>query len=645
MFSKNTRKIKITEQEIEPQEVFLDQLAQKKEQEVGMSERKFEVPLSQRKLKFFYFGFLLLVIFLFVQTLKFQIINGEEFRNLAEKNCQNVQFGSSIRGVIYDSAMNQLVFNKTSYDLIANVKNLPSSESEKIKVISGIANLISEDQDSLNKQISESDFDIVLIKENLAHESLILLKTKINDFPGFEIKENTVRDYKEAENFSQILGFTGKITKEELKSSEKYSITDYIGKQGLEDFYENVLRGEPSRVLIEKDVLGEKIFEKTISESKPGKSLVLWLDSDLQKKLQGSLKNELEKVGSKRGAAVVVDPNTGGVLAMVSLPSFDNNLFSQGIEPEELKKINENPNQPLFNRAVSGGYQVGSTIKPLIASAVLQENMISPKKQILCEGSISIPNPYNPDKPSIFLDWTTHGWTDLRKAIAESCDVYFYTVGGGYGDVKGLGVDRIDKYLKLFGWGTDTEVDITSENPGRIPDPEWKENYFKDPQSKIWRIGDTYHLSIGQGDILVSPLQEAIAYGAIANGGKLYQPQIVKEIIEGSADSVKSTQKIEPQIIREGFIDPANLQIVREGMRDAVIYGSSITLNDLPIKVGAKTGTAQVSKKDFYNNWVTVIAPIDNPQIVVTIVLEDVKGLQSAALPVAKEVLNWYFSK
>jgi penicillin-binding protein 2 len=630
--------------EIEPHEIFLDELAQKKEKEYGISEKKFEVPLPQIKLKIFYIGFVLLVIFLFSKALNLGIVKGDYYSDLAQENSHNVSFSNPVRGVIYDSKMNQLVFNKTSYDLILDRKNFPQDEKRWV-IISGISEILKEKPQDLAKRIDESEFDIVLIKENLDQESLVLLKTKIRDLIGFEIKENTVREYKDAFSFAHLMGFTGRINSEELKTFKDYSVSDYIGKQSLEKFYEETLRGDPGRVLVERDAIGNKISEKVIAEPKTGGSLVLWLDSDLQKKVEEALQASLDRVGSKKGVAVAMDPNNGGILALVSLPSFDNNLFSQGISAQDLKKLNDNLNHPLFNRAISGGYPVGSTIKPLMASAALQEKVISPNKSILCQGGISIPNPYDPEHPSTFLDWATHGWTDIRKAIAESCNVFFYTVGGGYGDVKGLGVERIKKYLQLFGWGKETGVDLSGEVSGLIPDPAWKENYFQDPQKKIWRIGDTYHMSIGQGDLSVTPLQVAMAFSSIANGGKLYQPLIVKEIVEGSSGSFKTIKKTESKIIRENFIDPENLKVVREGMRQGVMSGSSVLLNDLPVKVASKTGTAQTSRNEVYQNWVNVFAPYDNPQIVLIVLIEDVQGMQFAALPVAKDVLNWYFTR
>ena len=353
------------------------------------------------------------------------------------------------------------------------------------------------------------------------------------------------------------------------------------------------------------------------------------------------LVEEMRKIGAKKGVAVAMDPKTGGILAMVSIPSFDNNSFSKGITQREWENLINNPNKPLLNRVIGGRYPTGSTIKPLIAAAALQEGLITENKTINCEGKIVIDNPWFPDKPFIFRDWTIHGITNVRKAIAESCNVFFYIIGGGYKNFKGLGAEKIKHYLNLFGWGQILGIDIGGEIKGFIPDKEWKKERFNSPNN-IWMPGDTYNLSIGQGYILIPPLEVVASFAAIANGGKLLKPMLVQKIIDENQNVI---QEFHPEVIREGFIDEKNLEIVREGMREAVIYGSATILNDLPVKAAAKTGTAQTSKEGYYHNWLTVFAPYDDPQIVLTLMVEEVPGLHVVVAPVAKEVLNWYFTK
>lgn len=640
------RKINLRfKEDIEPHEILLDKLAKKKEEELGISEKKFEVPLSQKFLQGFLVISLILIFILFAKTFQLQVTEHKNLSALAAGNKFKIYQIRAERGVIYDRFGNQLVFNIPSFNLVLDKRNLPQAEDEKIKVLEEVSAILKKNLEEIKNEIEKSELSEVLISENLDHQTLIILETKLDELPGFQIERNWIRDYKEGETFSHLIGYTNKIRTEELKTDpEFYSITDYIGRDGIEKSYENVLRKNPGKLRVEHDALGNIISKEIISLPESGKSLVLWLDSQLQKKIKTELEKQLQVVGSKKGTAVAMDPKTGGVLSLVSLPSFDNNLFQKGADPQALKNLLEDKLglEPLFNRVVSGRYLTGSTIKPLIASAALEEKIISPEKQIYAGGFIEVPHQYNPEIIYKFKDWAIHGWTDLRKAIAQSVNIYFYTIGGGYGDQKGLGPTKIKKYLELFGWGEKTQIDLPAEATGFIPDKEWKKEKF----GEGWWDGDTYNLSIGQGFLQITPLEVVNSFAAITNGGKLFQPQVVKRIINSEKEVVKD---FEPKIIRQDFIDPENLQIVREGMRQAVTginspRASAVLLNSLPVSVAAKTGTAELGK-DYYHNWITVFAPYEDPQIVLTIVIENVKGVQAAALPVAKAVLEWYFSK
>jgi len=639
------RKVRVRfKEDIEPQETFLDSLAQKKEEELEISQRKFETPLSKNILQGFLIFIFVLISFLFVRTLQFQVIEGKDLSLLAEGNKFKIYQVRAERGVIYDTEGNQLVWNKPSFDLVLDKKSLPEQIDEKEKVLKEVSVLINKDFSDVKKEIEENDYSEILVSENLDYMTLISLEARIGELTGFQIRNNTVRDYKDGENFAHIIGFTGKINAEELKANpDFYSIFDWVGRSGVEKSYEEVLRKNPGKLRAEKDALGNLISQEIISLPESGKSLVLWLDSELQTKIKEELEKQAKIVGTEKAVALAMDPKTGGILAMVSLPSFDNNLFQKGADQKALNSLLNDPKKSLLNRVIAGLYPIGSTIKPLEASAALQEKIISPDKKINDDqGFIVIPNPWDPSSPTIKRDWTIHGWTDMRKAIAESCNVYFYTVGGGYEDQDGLGPTRIKKYLQLFGWGQKSGIDLAGEVSGFVPDKEWKKETLEEP----WVDGDTYNLAIGQGFIKITPLEVVTAFSAIANNGKLLQPQVVQKIIDSEKNVV---QELKPQIIRENFIDPANLQIVREGMRQAVTgvnspQASSIVLNSLPVSAAAKTGTAELGG-DRYHNWVTVFAPYDDPQIVLTIMLENVKGVQAAALPVARAVLEWYFSK
>jgi len=625
--------------DIEPHEVLLDSLAKKREAELGLSEKKLEVPLLKKILQGLLIFSFILILILFGKTIQLQVVEGKNLSALSEKNKFIIHQIQAERGVIYDKNLNQLVFNWPSFDLVCqNTDWENKKEEEKDKILKEISEITKKNFEELKQKIEEGED---LIVENLDHQTLIILETKIGELPGFRIEQNPIRYYPDGRTISHLIGYTGKIKSEELKAApEFYTISDYIGRDGLEKSYEEILRKNPGKLKIERDAQGHIISKETIQLPESGKSLVLWLDSELQKKIQEELEKEIKIVGAKGGVAVALDPKTGGVLALVSYPSIDNNLFSKRISQEEWKEIEEDPLKPLFNRAIAGTYLTGSTIKPLIASAALEEKIISPEKKINAQGKILVQDQWNPEKIWEYKDWAVHGWTDIRKAIAQSVNVYFYTIGGGYGDQKGLGPTKIKEYLEKFGWNQKTGIDLPGEAEGFIPDKEWKKKTF--PNDPGWWDGDTYNLSIGQGFLQITPLEVAASFVSIANGGKLLQPQVVKEIIDSKKNPI---EEIKPKVIRENFIKPENLQIVREGMRQAVTSGSAIGwLDQLPVKAAAKTGTAELGK-EFYNNWVTVFAPYEDPQIVLTIIIENVKGVQTAALPVAKAVLEWYFAR
>jgi len=591
-FHSNLKKRKVKRsfrEDIEPHEVFLDRMAQKKEREIGISEGKIEVPLSKRMLQVFFGLVVLLFLAFFFKTFQLQVLEKDKYSALAESNKFIFYSIKANRGVVYDAGGEQLIFNKPGFDLVFDKEKISQEQKAKaFEEVAGIADLTIE---QIEEKVSKGE-DKVLILENIDHQTLILLETKIEELPGFEIEKRAIREYKDGKTFSHIIGYTGKITSEELEeNSQDYSSLDFTGRSGVEKSYEKELKKKSGKIRVERDVLGNVISKEIISLPESGNSLKLWIKADLQRKIEDLLKKKLEEVGSQKAVAVALNPNNGGVLSLVSIPSFDNNLFSHSKEKsEEISELLSDTQQPLFNRVISGQYATGSTIKPLIATAALEENIISPQKTINCEGKITIPHRYDPEITYEYEDWTTHGITNLRKAIAESCNVYFYTIGGGYKDQEGLGPSKIREYLKLFNWGEKTGIDIPGENKGFIPSPNWK----KEVKGEAWWDGDTYNLSIGQGDIAITPLQVATSFVAIANGGTLYQPQLVKAIIDSTTNEER---EISAKVIAEGFVDSENLQIVREGMRKAVTgsgapRASAVSLNSLPVAVAAKTGTA-----------------------------------------------------
>jgi penicillin-binding protein 2 len=629
--------------DIEPHEVFLDKLAQKKEEELGISEKKFEVPL-QEKISYVLFGiFLLFALVLFSRTFYFQIFEGKKLSIAAENNKGSASLIVPERGIIYDKNLKKLVSNSPAFDLICERSHFSILSEETTSEIKNIAETIGLDMNELTAKIQASEKSEVLIAEDLSHENILILEARINEFEGCRIQQNTARNYLLSEIFSQVLGYTGRINKDEYSSSAGYSINDRIGKTGLEKYYEEYLRGKAGKLKLIKSATGEKEEKQILSEPELGNNLILNIDADLQEVIYNALGKSIKNIGAKKGAAVAIDPRTGAVLALVSYPSYDNNLFSGGISQEDYDNLQNDPSEPFFNRAIQAQYPTGSTIKPFEASGVLQEKIISPTKQINDIGYIEVHSKYDPSVVYRYGGVTPHGWVDMREAIAVSSNIYFYTVGGGYEDQQGLGPARIKKYLELFGWGTVTGIDLPGEFGGLVPDPAWK----KENIGESWWDGDTYNFSIGQSYLKVTPLQVAVAYSAIANGGTLYKPQIVNSIVDSLEKSNKPLKSFTPEIIRQNFIDQENLQIVREGMHDCVnkSYGSCLMLNNLPIDLAAKTGTAEIGRDGYYNTWVSAFAPYENPEIVFVTTIEAVEGLRAATLPVAHDVLEWYFSR
>jgi len=487
-------------EELEPQEILLDRLAKEQESE-GDEEKKLEVPVSRWSIRALYALFVL-VAFLFIgKTFEFQVIKSDEMRVKAKENTIRSIPVVPERGVFYDSSGDQLVFNRSSFDVVCDKRDLPQGRYQIERMLAQLSLLFSIPFETVKKNFDEIASPQLLLVENMSHEQLVIAETRIRDFPGCEIRENTIREYVDGELLAHVLGYTAKISGQELQEYTGYSIADQIGKTGLEKSYETFLRGVAGQILFERDAFGGIVKEKGELASKPGSNLVLWLDMSLQESIAQKLQTALDRVGAEKGAAVAIDPRTGGVLALVSYPAFDSNLFSHGITQVQYEKIINNEAKPLFNRATAGLYPTGSTIKPLIASAVLEEKIISPNKSLLTKGYIEIPNQYDPEIVYIFHDWKNHGWVDMRDAIAVSSNVYFYIVGGGFENQNGLGPTRIKKYLSLFGWGQETGIDIPGESAGFIPDPSWK----KEAKNEGWWDGDTYLLSIGQGDLLTTP--------------------------------------------------------------------------------------------------------------------------------------------
>lgn len=605
--------------------------------EYEYSQSKEELDEKPKKSFWFFYSVVLGVfVVLVAQLLNLQISQGSFNRYLAEGNRIRERKIPAPRGIIYDKRGKALLGNDASFSLEVYPLDIPKSQKENQDFYETLSQIIQVPADEIKNIIKEKGAgraDPVTLKENIDRDTALMLEVKTNNLPGVVIGKNPIRNYQNIPGLSQILGYVGKVTDSELKDNPQLSMSQVIGKDGLEKSYQDFLKGEDGINQIEVDSHGRAQRILSNLPPQPGSSLVLTIDSELEDFMTKTLEQELLSANSNAGAAVAIDPKTGGILGMVSLPTYDNNIFAKGMSQEDYQKLLNDDTKPMFNRAISGTYPSGSTIKPLVASAGLQEGVITENTTINDPGEIKVGNWTYPD-------WKAHGLVDVRKALAESCNVFFYSVGGGWDKIKGLGVEKLKDYLAKFGFGKSLGIDLPGESSGLVPSPEWKEKTKKES----WYLGDTYHMAIGQGDVLVTPLQMVDAVAAIANGGELLKPYVVQKINDKDGKTIKETQK---EIIRKSFIDDSNLQIVREGMRNAVTasYGSARALSDLPVAAAAKTGTAQFGNEGKTHAWMVAFSPYNDPQIAIAVIIEGGGEGYATAGPVAEQILNWYFTR
>jgi penicillin-binding protein 2 len=521
-----------------------------------------------------------------------------------------------------------------SFDLVLSPIEFFNNQANREKIYFEISRELDLNQEELKNKIERiepEDKSRYIIKEAIDYEKALVLIEKIRGITGIYLEKNARRKYEKGESMANVIGYVGKINQEELEDNKEYSLTDYIGKNGLEYTYEKILKGQHGQVRVEVDSDGGIKQELGIRPPISGDKLVLNIDAGLQQKAYDVLREILEVNETATGGALVaLDPRDGAVLALVSYPGYDNNLFAEGIKKEDFDKFLNDPLKPMNNKAISGVYPPGSVFKPLVASMGLEEGIISGDTTLNCIGSISI-------NSWVFRDWKTHGLTDLNKAIAESCNTYFYAVGGGWNDIEGLGVGRMSKYSKYFGLGEVSGIDLPAEVSGTVPDNEWK---FKNIGER-WYIGDSYHLSIGQGFLATTPLQIANAMAVIANEGTLFQPQIVDKIIVENGQEYPNEKKI----IRENFISEENFKKVKEAMRETVLTGSGRSLLDMETEVGGKTGTAQFGNLKNTHSWFVSIAPYDSPEIVTAVLIETGGEGHDWAVPATEQFLREYFEE
>ena len=587
---------------------------------------------------FIFLAFLALVfsIIIITRLALLQLSQGEINLTLAEGNRIRETVIRAPRGIIYDQNKTKLVQNIPNYEITIIPNDLPKDENEKNSLLAELSAVLKMAPEEINEKLLKQEKDYtqpLLIKENITKDESLIISTKT--LQGVTLSVNPTREYLDNGLLAHVFGYVGRINEEELKANKSfYSLTDYIGKTGLEKSYESILRGKDGGKQYEVDSTGKVI--KFLGQEEPvlGRSIILGIDFELEKKLAEEMQKQMEKVKATKATAIAMNPNSGEILAYIDLPTYDNNLFSRGISKADYENLLNNPDNPLLPQGIAGEYPSGSSIKPFIAAAALQEGIINESSTINSTGGITVGG-------LDFPDWKAggHGITNVVKAIAESVNTFFYALGGGYSNIIGLGSERMKHYLELFGFGQELGLDITGESTGILPDPVWKEKVKNEP----WYLGDSYHMAIGQGDVLVTPLQIVNATSAIANGGKLMKPHFVREIVDENDNSVEIKK---PEIIRENFISLTNIEIIRRGMRETIRSGSARSLESLSVAIAGKTGTAQFGpNNEKSHGWFTSFAPYDNPTIAMTILVEGSGGGDITAVPIAKEVYQWYFSR
>ncbi len=488
---------------------------------------------------------------------------------------------------------------------------------------------------SYNLQVTKGAYYLDKSENNRLKHTLVFAKRgtildRNGDKLAWNVSSDTnpefaYRSYSDLSGLSHVLGYVKYPSKD---SSGFYYSQDFVGKDGVEKFYSNIMSGSNGLRIVEVDAVGKVQSESVTRLPVDGQNLKLSIDLKLQNKIYNVIADLAQRVGFTGGAGVMMDVNTGEIIALTSYPEYDSQILTDGKNKTVISQLLANKNNPFLDRVIDGLYAPGSIVKPYMSIAALSEKIIDPNTKILSTGSISIPNIYDPSKPSVFKDWRAQGWVDMRHAIAVSSDVYFYEVGGGYENQKGLGISLIDKYMSMFGFGQNMPEGFFNGKTGVIPDPEWKAKNF---DGEKWNIGDTYHTSIGQYGFQVSPIQAVRAVTSIANNGKLLEPSI---LFGGNPD--KFTQL---------NLNPDYFKIVREGMKLGVEEGVATGLNTGYLTLGAKTGTAELgSKKQFVNSWVTGFFPYNNPKYAFAIIME--KGPvtnTTGGVYVMRQVLDWMY--
>jgi penicillin-binding protein 2 len=563
---------------------------------------------------------------LLIRLWDLQIMRGAEMRKLSEQNRIRVKKIVAPRGIIYDRIGKVLADTRPSF----NIYLTPEDIHDFSQTVDGLARLIACDREEIIEKMKAASgmppsFPIK-IKSDIPMDEVARVEAHRVYIPGISIQIEPKRNYPYAASFAHVIGYVSEVSDEELKDKKKYkdySPGDYIGKYGLERAYENDLRGVDGEKRVEVDAIGREVRTLDVIDPIPGNSLHLNLDLELQLSADKALE-------TRKGAAVALNPKTGGVLVLASRPGFDPNLFASGISKTDWQKIALDKLHPLQNRAIQGGYPPGSTFKILLALRALDLGIINERTTFSCGGGFAYGN-------RVFKCWKKggHGSVSVHRAIVESCDVFFYNVG------LRLGVDRIHDFGNTLGLGRVTGIDLPNEQKGLLPSTEWKKRRYNQP----WYEGETVSVAIGQGAVWLTPIQLAMLSSFVAGDGKNYKPQIVNRIVSTEGKVIKT---FEPIVNADLKLKPGVLTIVKDGMRGVVNEpgGTAGASKVQSVLMSGKTGTAQAGSDKVKlgdHAWFIAYAPSDDASVAMAILVEHGLHGSSAAAPIAKGITETLF--
>ena len=584
---------------------------------------------------------LILASIIFTRLFYLMVIESDDYKLRSANNTIRTQSVPASRGLIFDRNGDILASNEPVFQL----EMIPEQVIDINKTLENLAELelISKDNFSeINKRIERNlQFKSIVLKRNLDDREVAIFANNRINFKGIDIKSRLSRHYPKGEAFAHTLGYVGSISSGDYSRFDPgfYTGKEQIGKTSIERNFESYLRGQPGIQKLLVNVRGRVMETIDQDPFQPGNNLTLTIDSDLQEVAHKAM-------GDQKGAVVILVASNGEILVMVSTPSFDPNQLSLGLSQDEFNAFTRNKKKPLFNRAIAGQYPPGSTIKPMIALGALEMGIVEPELYMPCEGKFLLPNYSRP-----FNDWATHGSVNVVRAIQASCDVYFYEVANE------MGIEKMSLFLKKFNLGAPTEIDINPEKNGVVPNREWKRNNFSSRENQSWYQGETIIAGIGQGYMLATPLQLAVATAIVANRGSAHKPHLLKAIENTKTGELQyiGSEKIN---YLEG-IKEENWDLVHQGMvavvneRRGTAYG--VFPDNSPI--AGKTGSSQVFSIDRSTSEKEVplelrdhglfvgYAPLDKPEIIVSIIVENGGGGRVSAAPVAEKIFNSYLGR